>query len=43
MKQMQPYVEPDQYDNYTEFNNNLQELSTRLKEAVGDDKGAGNE
>lgn len=43
MKQMQPYVAPDQYDNYTEFNNNLQELSTRLKEAVGDDKGAGNE
>lgn len=43
MKQVQPYVAPDQYDNYTEFNDNLQELSTRLKKAVGDDKGAGNE
>lgn len=43
MKQVQPYIAPDQYDNYTEFNDNLQELSTRLKEAVGDDKGAGNE
>lgn len=43
MKQVQPYVAPDQYDNYTEFNNNLQELSTRLKKAVGDNKGAGNE
>lgn len=43
MKQVQPYVAPDQYDNYTEFNDNLQELSTRLKKAVGEDKGAGNE
>lgn len=43
MKQVQPYVAPDQYDNYTEFNDNLQELSMRLKKAVGEDKGAGNE
>ena len=43
MKQVQPYIAPDQYDNYTEFNDNLQELSTRLKKAVGEDKGAGNE
>ena len=40
MKQMMPYVEPDQYENYVEFMDNLEGINEKIKVRR---KGAGNE
>lgn len=40
MKQMMPYVEPDQYENYVEFMDNLEGINEKVKLRR---KGAGNE
>ena len=40
MKQMLPYVEPDQYENYVEFTDNLESINQKVKVRR---KGAGNE
>ncbi len=43
MKQITPYAEPDQYKNFTEFNEQLQDTSNRLKALSDNKKGAANE
>lgn len=43
MKQILPYVEPGQYDNYVEFTENLERTNSHLKKLSGNEEGAGDE
>lgn len=43
MRQIQPYVEPDYYENYIEFTEHLERTNTHLKNLTSNEKGDGNE